>query len=91
MPPPSALRLGLAILLLLFTETFASPLALTRLNLRAISSSDYSNLAFFEQFAAAAYCPLNNRDKAGGTKITCSAGNCPLVESNDVVSVYEFE
>ncbi|KAL9060815.1 MAG: hypothetical protein Q9206_000861 [Seirophora lacunosa] len=91
MPPPCALRLGLAILLLLFTETFASPLALTRLNLRAISSSDYSNLAFFEQFAAAAYCPLNNRDKAGGTKITCSAGNCPLVESNDVVSVYEFE
>ncbi|KAI4290696.1 MAG: hypothetical protein L6R35_000003 [Caloplaca aegaea] len=57
----------------------------------AISSSDYSNLGFFEQFAAAAYCPLNNRDNAGGTKITCSAGNCPLVESNDVISVYEFE
>ncbi|KAL8833044.1 MAG: hypothetical protein Q9170_004549 [Blastenia crenularia] len=75
-------------ILLLFSETFGSPLALTS---RAISSGDYDNLNLFEQFAAAAYCPGNNNDEAGNSKITCDAGNCPLVQTNDVVSVYEFQ
>ncbi|KAL8700158.1 MAG: hypothetical protein Q9201_005602 [Fulgogasparrea decipioides] len=57
----------------------------------AISGDDYANLNLFEQFAAAAYCRNNNNDKAGGTKITCAVGNCPLVQNDDVVSVYEFE
>ncbi|KAL9596309.1 MAG: hypothetical protein Q9179_004661 [Wetmoreana sp. 5 TL-2023] len=55
----------------------------------AISGDDYANLNLFEQFAAAAYCRNNNNDKAGGTKITCAVGNCPLVQNDDVVSVYD--
>ncbi|KAL9047412.1 MAG: hypothetical protein Q9214_000003 [Letrouitia sp. 1 TL-2023] len=57
----------------------------------AISESDYSNLSLFEQFSAAAYCPNNNNDIAGGTKLSCPTGNCPLVESSDVTTVYEFQ
>lgn len=57
----------------------------------AISGNDFTNLQLFEQFSAAAYCPANNMDKAGGTKLTCSVGNCPLVQDSDVVSVYEFQ
>lgn len=57
----------------------------------AISTGVYDNLNLFEQFAAAAYCPGNNNDKAGNSKITCDAGNCPLVQNSDVISVYEFE
>ena len=57
----------------------------------AISGNDLSNLQLFSQFSAAAYCPNNNIDKAGGTKLTCSVGNCPLVQDSDVVSVYEFQ
>ncbi|KAI4183409.1 MAG: hypothetical protein L6R41_005414 [Letrouitia leprolyta] len=82
-----ALRLVVSVLLLL-TETLASPLTLIS---RAISTDIYDNLNLFEQFAAAAYCPSNNNDKAGNSKITCGAGNCPLVQSSDVISVYEFQ
>lgn len=57
----------------------------------AISGDDYANLNLFEQFAAAAYCPGNNNVEAGGVKITCPVGNCPLVQEDDVVAVYEFQ
>ncbi|KAL8691284.1 MAG: hypothetical protein Q9218_003463 [Villophora microphyllina] len=57
----------------------------------AISDGDYANLNLFEQFAAAAYCPSNNNVQAGGVKIACSTGNCPIVSSDDVIAVYEFE
>ncbi|KAL8924995.1 MAG: hypothetical protein Q9172_002424 [Xanthocarpia lactea] len=77
-----------AALFLFFAQTSTSPVAIAE---RAISGNDYSNLQLFEQFSAAAYCPVNNKDKAGGTKLTCSVGNCPLVQDSDVVSVYEFE
>ncbi|KAL9022101.1 MAG: hypothetical protein Q9185_000719 [Variospora sp. 1 TL-2023] len=90
MATPSIVRFGLAVKSARSVLQFC-PNGTVAYESVAISSSDYSNLAFFEQFAAAAYCPLNNRDNAGGTKITCPAGNCPLVESNDVISVYEFE
>ncbi|KAL8817086.1 MAG: hypothetical protein Q9223_004013 [Gallowayella weberi] len=86
--PPSLFFRSAAAFSILFAQTFASPLTLTE---RAISGTDYSNLQLFEQFSAAAYCPINNQDKAGGTKVTCSVGNCPLVQESDVVSVYEFE
>lgn len=82
-----ALRFGVPVLLLV-TRILASPLTLTS---RAISSDVYDSLNLFEQFAAAAYCPGNNNDKAGNSKITCDAGNCPLVQSSDVISVYEFQ
>lgn len=57
----------------------------------AISTGDYANLNLFEQFAAAAYCPGNNNVQAGGVKISCSTGNCPIVSNDDVVAVYEFQ
>lgn len=91
-------------LFLLFPQASAKPLALAergqscRQNMIAISNvflaisgNDLSNLQLFSQFSAAAYCPDNNKDKAGGTKLTCAIGNCPLVQDSDVVSVYEFQ
>ena len=61
------------------------------ISLAAIDSNILANLNFFEQFAAAAYCEGNNNVPAGGPKLTCSSGNCPLVETNDVTTVYEFQ
>lgn len=66
----------------------ASPLSL---DTRAIDPGLFTNLEFFSQYAAAAYCSNNNNVPAGGPKLTCSAGNCPLVQANDVTTVYEFE
>lgn len=57
----------------------------------AISSDIYNNLAFFEQFAAAAYCPSNSDGSTTNAKLRCDAGNCPLVEADDVTTVYEFD
>ncbi|MCJ1430232.1 hypothetical protein MMC29_008149, partial [Sticta canariensis] len=51
----------------------------------------FTNLQFFSQYAAAAYCSNNNNAPTGGPKLACSAGVCPLVEANDVTTVYEFE
>ncbi|ORY15353.1 Alpha/Beta hydrolase protein [Clohesyomyces aquaticus] len=41
-----------------------------------------------QQYAAAAYCPLNINTT--GTKVTCSVGNCPLVEAADTKTEVEF-
>ncbi|KAL8844090.1 MAG: hypothetical protein Q9176_001496 [Flavoplaca citrina] len=84
----SVLLRSVTALFLLLSQASASPLALAE---RAISGNDLSNLQLFSQFSGAAYCPNNNIDKAGGTKLTCSVGNCPLVQDSDVVSVYEFQ
>ncbi|KAI4227797.1 MAG: hypothetical protein L6R36_002150 [Xanthoria steineri] len=86
--PSSRLFRSAAALFLLLVPTSASPFAIAE---RAISGDVFTNLQLFEQFSAAAYCPANNKDKAGGTKLTCSVGNCPLVQDSDVVSVYEFQ
>ncbi|OCK81543.1 alpha/beta-hydrolase [Lepidopterella palustris CBS 459.81] len=48
-----------------------------------------ATLNFYEQYAAAAYCPSNN--DSPNTKVTCSSGNCPLVESDDTNTVSEFQ
>jgi hypothetical protein len=48
-------------------------------------------LNLFAQFGAAAYCPANNDNVSGGFKVTCSTGNCPLVEQADVQTIHEFE
>ncbi|MCJ1469971.1 hypothetical protein MMC07_008616 [Pseudocyphellaria aurata] len=61
------------------------------LDTRAIDPGLFTNLNFFSQFAAAAYCSNNNNVPAGGPKLTCTAGICPLVEANEVTTVYEFE
>lgn len=41
------------------------------------------------QYSAAAYCPGNNNGT--GTLITCSIGNCPLVEAARARGTFEFE
>ncbi len=97
-----SLRLASA-LSLLFASAFAAPLAPRCKSLidlpfngshvdtsEAIPTDVYNNLAFFEQFAAAAYCPSNSDGSTTGAKLKCSAGNCPLVEADDVTTVYEF-
>ena len=53
-----------------------------------IDADTLANLNLFEQFAAASYCPGNNNST--GDKLTCPSGNCPLVEADDVITVYEF-
>lgn len=41
------------------------------------------------QYAAAAYCPINNDSPS--SSIVCPTGNCPLVESAGARTVIEFE
>ena len=67
------------------------PTGLTDL-IKAIDGGTFANLQLFEQFAAAAYCPSNNNVPNGGPKLTCpTSDNCPLVEADDVTTVYEFQ
>lgn len=54
----------------------------------AISTSLLSQFSLFEQYAGAAYCKDNDDDSAGS--ITCSSGNCPLVQQAGAKSVLEF-
>ncbi|KAF2021737.1 alpha/beta-hydrolase [Aaosphaeria arxii CBS 175.79] len=42
------------------------------------------------QYSAAAYC-FKNHDNTIGDKVTCPAGNCPLVEAADTKSLAEFQ
>lgn len=44
---------------------------------------------FYGQYSAAAYCEGNNNST--GDKVTCSVGNCPLVEAADTTTLTEFE
>ncbi len=46
-------------------------------------------LNLWEQYAAAAYCVTNN--DSPGTKVTCAAGNCPLVEAATTTTLIEFQ
>ncbi|MCJ1374937.1 hypothetical protein MMC20_006170 [Loxospora ochrophaea] len=68
--------------------TYAAPLVVQQ---RDIDAATLANFNLFEQFSAAAYCPGNNDVTNGGTKLTCATGNCPLVEADDVTTVYEFQ
>jgi len=77
---------SLAIVLLWITGCLAAPMPIQR---RAISSDLLVTLNLFEQYAAAAYCPSNN--DSPNTKVTCSSGNCPLVESANTNTVIEFQ
>ncbi|EXJ75172.1 uncharacterized protein A1O5_01868 [Cladophialophora psammophila CBS 110553] len=47
-------------------------------------------MSFFEQYSAAAYCP-NNNVASSNTTITCTAGNCPLVQTAQAESLLEFQ
>ncbi|KAE8149607.1 Alpha/Beta hydrolase protein [Aspergillus avenaceus] len=56
---------------------------------RDIPPSFLQTLTLYAQYSAAAYCPDNSNSP--GTKLTCSAGNCPLVENADTNTLSEFE
>ncbi|KAF2874388.1 Alpha/Beta hydrolase protein [Massariosphaeria phaeospora] len=56
---------------------------------RAVSAATFDNLAFFAQYAGAAYCAGNN--DSPGTKVTCPQGNCGRVEEADTETLTEFE
>lgn len=73
-------------ILLFFSYALAAPL-----ERRSLDQTTFTNLQLFEQFAAASYCQSNDNITAGDTKLTCQSGNCPLVEADDVTTVYEFE
>ncbi|KAI9803946.1 MAG: hypothetical protein M1833_000227 [Piccolia ochrophora] len=60
-----------------------------KLESRAVLEEQLSTLIFYSQYAAASYCPGNN--DSPNTKVTCPAGNCPLVEADDAVTTTEFE
>jgi hypothetical protein len=55
----------------------------------AISSDLLATLNFFEQYAAAPYCP--NNANSPGDKVTCAVGNCPLVEADGTLTLSEFQ
>lgn len=57
-----------------------------------IDDSIFNNLNLYSQFAAAAYCPSNNDNANNAAQITCPVyDNCPLVEADNVQSVYQFQ
>jgi len=57
--------------------------------LLAVSADVLARLNLYEQYAAAAYCPGNNNSP--NTKVTCSTGNCPLVQAANTNTVSEFQ
>ncbi|KAK5059958.1 hypothetical protein LTR84_009841 [Exophiala bonariae] len=71
----------------LLSPIAALPLAIES---RAVSQTLLDQLSFYEQYAAAAYCPANN-SPGSTTAITCEAGNCPLVQTAGAQSVLEFQ
>ncbi|KAE8153798.1 Alpha/Beta hydrolase protein [Aspergillus avenaceus] len=55
---------------------------------RDVSSEVLDNLNLFAQYSAAAYC-LENLNSTG-TAVSCSVGNCPLVEAASTKTLDEF-
>ena len=55
----------------------------------AVSSTLLSNLEFYSQYSAAAYCLGNNNSP--NTKVTCPQGNCARVEAANTNTLSEFE
>jgi hypothetical protein len=54
-----------------------------------VAAAELSEFKFWIQYAAAAYCYDSYTAKAG-TKLSCSAGNCPDVEAAGATIVYDF-
>ncbi|KAH7396832.1 Alpha/Beta hydrolase protein [Phaeosphaeria sp. MPI-PUGE-AT-0046c] len=79
------LRLA-AVLLGAVSSVTATPVELTS---RAVSQDVFSQLQFFSQYSAAAYCLSNNNSP--GNKVTCAQGNCNLVEAATTSTLTEFE
>lgn len=53
-----------------------------------ITAETFDRFNLMEQYAAASYCPLNSNSSQ--SKVTCNAGNCPLVEAADTLTEVEF-
>ncbi|KAF1808669.1 alpha/beta-hydrolase [Eremomyces bilateralis CBS 781.70] len=54
-----------------------------------VSEELLNTFMLMSQFSAAVYCRSNN--DSPGTSLSCSAGNCPLVEAGDTQTVAEFQ
>ncbi|PWY89352.1 triacylglycerol lipase B [Aspergillus heteromorphus CBS 117.55] len=63
----------------------AAPAPHTR---RDVSTAVLDKMDLFAQYSAAAYCSSNIDSES--TTLTCSVGNCPLVEAADATVLYEF-
>jgi Lipase 3 N-terminal region len=59
------------------------------IQLADVSAGVLSQLNLWEQYAAAAYCVSNNNSP--GNKVSCAAGNCPLVEAATTTTTIEFQ
>jgi len=59
------------------------------IHLSDVSAGVLSQLNLWEQYSAAAYCVSNNNSP--GDKVSCTAGNCPLVEQATTTTSIEFE
>lgn len=55
-----------------------------------MSQGVLDQLTLFSQYAAAAYCPENHLPNSS-TAVTCSAGNCPLVEAAGTETLLEYQ
>ncbi|KAF7508723.1 hypothetical protein GJ744_008970 [Endocarpon pusillum] len=76
----------ISVLCCLIISIYAAP---TSLVARDVSADVLGRLNLWEQYAAAAYCVANNNSP--GTKVTCAAGNCPLVEAATTTTLIEFQ
>lgn len=56
-----------------------------------VSDDTYNSLYLFAQYSAAAYCSSNIDATTSGDAVTCSAGNCPEVQSATTKTLYEFD
>jgi hypothetical protein len=54
-----------------------------------VSADVLNQLNLWEQYAAAAYCVSNN--DSPGNKVSCVAGNCPLVQGATTTTSIEFQ
>ncbi|KAL1964353.1 hypothetical protein VTN77DRAFT_7038 [Rasamsonia byssochlamydoides] len=70
----------------LTSSVFAAPIELGR---RDVSEQLFNQFNLFEQYSAAAYCPANF-ESASGAAISCSTGNCPLVQQAGATTLYAF-
>ncbi|RJE27479.1 Extracellular lipase [Aspergillus sclerotialis] len=56
---------------------------------RDVSADVLQQLTLFAEYSAASYC--TNNINSTGNKLSCSAGNCPMVEAATTKTLYEFE
>ncbi|KAE8134727.1 Alpha/Beta hydrolase protein [Aspergillus pseudotamarii] len=67
----------------------AAPSSSAQIVPREVSPQFLQQLTLYAQYAAAAYCSANTNSP--DTKLTCSVGNCPLVEGANTKTLTEFE